>query len=158
MHRRHSKPHPYGKPPTMPHCVTVTIGAAIEKLRPGDRRPCAVPIVCFVYCPALDDNEPEEQRKASVRDANTARAMLDRITGFGSGEIIEGWPSEDEYRHFWRVTMQVSRAGSREADIALDYCAAPDCPFDQRQDMMHLYHHIARCLVECRAERGKDAR
>lgn len=112
--------------------IKITIGAVVEIAGKGTTRE----VVHFAYCRDLD---VEDGRFTSVKCANFARQILNRICGNEPGTIIEGWPEEREWRHLWHIDIKCQPTHGSRARIEADYSAMPDCPFQQRQEMMAVY-------------------
>lgn len=125
--------------------IEIIIGAVVDRHARG-----AVPIQHFAYCADLD--EELDGRNSSVRSANFARAVLDRICGNEPGTIIEGWPEEADYRHLWRIRMRITPTRFNRAEIDADYQALAGCPIQQRREMMELYHLFQQAMHEGRAK------
>ena len=106
---------------------TVVLGMAVPKPEAGKPATRMVEAVLFAHVP--------ENGGESVRAANFARAIARAIMGDGD-DILEGWPPEEDYRHLWRITLEVAPSGPKSAGIEMDYLALPGCPLDQRQQMM----------------------
>ena len=114
--------------------ISITIGAVADKHPPQDAT--SVPVLHFAYCKALDC---PDGRCTSVKAANFARAVLKRICGDDPSGIMEGWPEEKDWRHLWHITLTMRPTRGNKAQIGADYHAMPDCPLEQRGDMMAIF-------------------
>lgn len=119
--------------------IEITLGSVVEKAAPDPK-----PVLCFAHCPALD----ADPGAVSVRAANFARQVLNRICGNQPGTIIEGWPEESEYRHLWHITLRLAPTRGTRASVSADYSAMPDCPLEQRQEMMQIYRAFRKAMRE----------
>ena len=119
--------------------IEITLGSVVEKAAPDPK-----PVLCFAHCPALD----ADPGAVSVRAANFARQVLNRICGNQPGTIIEGWPEEVEYRHLWHITLRLAPTRGTRASVSADYSAMPGCPLEQRQEMMQIYRAFRKAMRE----------
>lgn len=114
------------------------VGVAVPKPPPGgyDRADPPEP-VCFAFSPPLPDG-------ASIQAHNLARRFVNAVTAFGEGDILEGWPPEDEYLHLWHVTITTTARGARRLDVGVDYQRLPGCSNEGARQMMEVYRAVRR--------------
>lgn len=133
--------------------VKIVIGAAAERPTQDAPHPKALPLIHFAHCRELED----DAGSLRVRDANLARAVLERICSDGGHtDIIEGWPPEERYIHLWHITLEICVArGGSQVDLSADYRALDCCPIGQRREMMELYRYLCRSIAKAKTGTGR---
>lgn len=119
--------------------ATLVLGMAFPLPEAGKPAPRSVETLLFVDV---------RDEGADVRASRLAREIANAVVAKTGGEygdgILAGWPPEAEYRHLWRVMVELTPTGKTSADMAVDYWCAPGTPPTQVRDMWAYFNALKR--------------